>query len=32
VELILDEERRSRAIYEEAVEEMDNRALRPVLK
>jgi ankyrin repeat protein len=32
VELILDEECQSRAIYEEAVVEMDNRALKPVLK
>jgi hypothetical protein len=31
-ELLRAEDRQSRAIYEEAVEEMDSRALRPVLK
>jgi ankyrin repeat protein len=32
VELLWAEDRRSRAMYEEAVMEMDSRALRPVLK
>jgi hypothetical protein len=32
VELLGAEDRQTRAIYEEAVEEMDSQALRPVLK
>jgi hypothetical protein len=32
VELLGAKDRRSRAIYKEAVEEMDSRALKPVLK
>jgi hypothetical protein len=32
VEFLRAEDRQSRVIYEEAVEEMDSRALRPVLK